>query len=299
MANRRMFSLRIVDTDNFLEMPTSTRLLYYDLAMRADDDGFVNSPQKIMKIVGATNDDFKILCAKQYIFPFESGICVIKDWKIHNYIQKDRYQGTIYREEFSQLSDDKNGAYTKCIQSVSNMDTQVSLELGKDRIETEINNCANVLFDKFWLAYPIRKSKEPALKSFKKINPSEFLLQKMIDALEIQKQEKNLLKQSGKFCPEWRLPSTWLNQKGWEDESSLNINNQNEVTNNANNQQINQQFAAPARSTANRTESLARMRQERIANAIAELAETERRAAEANRRVKEAEEQNINRITAQ
>lgn len=132
MAQRRMFSLKIIDTDNFLSMPISTRLLYYDLSMRADDDGFVDSPKKIMKIVGATDDDFKVLCAKQYIFPFETGVCVIKDWKIHNYIQNDRYQGTHYTDEKKMLSIDDKGAYTKCIQNVSTLDTQV--RLGKDRI---------------------------------------------------------------------------------------------------------------------------------------------------------------------
>jgi uncharacterized phage protein (TIGR02220 family) len=146
MANRRMFNLKIIDTDDFLNMPASSRLLYYDLAMRADDDGFVNSPKKIMKIIGATDDDFKVLCAKQYLIPFENGICVIKDWKIHNYIQKDRYQPTMYNREMQQLRCDENGSYSKCIQNgyaldteciqnVSKLDTQVRvrLELEKEK----------------------------------------------------------------------------------------------------------------------------------------------------------------------
>lgn len=139
MAQRRMFSLKIVDTDQFLDMPISTRLLYYDLAMRADDDGFIASPKKITKIVGCGDDDLKLLTAKQFIIPFQSGVCVIKDWRIHNYIQKDRYQPTQYQEEASALQIDKNGAYTPRIQDVSKMDTQVRLELGKskDRLEIE------------------------------------------------------------------------------------------------------------------------------------------------------------------
>jgi len=135
MAQRRMFSLRIIDTDEFLNMPLSSRLLYYDLSMRADDDGFVGSPKKIMRFVGATEDDFKVLCSKQFLIPFETGVCVIRDWKIHNYIQNDRYTETHYKIEKAQLKQDENGAYTKCIQDVSSLDSQVRLELGKDRLE--------------------------------------------------------------------------------------------------------------------------------------------------------------------
>ena len=80
MAKRRMVSLDIVDTDKFLEMPTSTQCLYFHLLMRADDDGFVDSPKKIGKIVNCSDDDLKLLILKQFIIPFDSGICVIKDW---------------------------------------------------------------------------------------------------------------------------------------------------------------------------------------------------------------------------
>ena len=103
MAQKRMFSLKIIDTDNFLNMPITARLLYYDLSMRADDDGFIDSPKKILKIIGCAEDDFKILCAKQYIIPFETGICVIKHWHIHNLIRHDRYIETEYKNEKEQL----------------------------------------------------------------------------------------------------------------------------------------------------------------------------------------------------
>jgi len=129
VAQRRMFSLKIVDSDSFLDMPISARLLYFDLCMRADDDGFISSPKKIMRMTGASHDDFKILIVKEYIITFENGICVITHWKIHNYIQKDRYQETIYKEEKRLLNTDENKVYTKCIQDVSKMDTQVRLEL--------------------------------------------------------------------------------------------------------------------------------------------------------------------------
>lgn len=126
MAKRRMFSLDIIDTDLFMEMPQSSRLLYYELCMRADDDGFVSSPKKIMKMVGCNEDDFRVLTTKQFIIPFDTGIVVIKHWKIHNYIQKDRYKETIYLDEKSELHQEKNGMYTKCIQDGYT---------GKDRLE--------------------------------------------------------------------------------------------------------------------------------------------------------------------
>ena len=136
MAERRMFAKTIIDSDAFIDMPVTARLLYYDLGMRADDDGFVNSPKKIMRMVGASQDDLAILITKKFIIPFDSGVVVIKHWRIHNYIQKDRYKPTKYQEEKAQITVKDNGAYTECIQNVSNLDTQVRLgkvRLGKDR----------------------------------------------------------------------------------------------------------------------------------------------------------------------
>lgn len=135
MARRRMFNLDIIDTDLFIEMPQSSRLLYYELCMRADDDGFVSSPKKIQRVVGCSDDDFKVLITKKFIIPFETGIVVIRHWKIHNYIQKDRYKETLYSEEKSLLSQEENGTYklkdTSCIQ-IGNT--------GKDSIESDKNS---------------------------------------------------------------------------------------------------------------------------------------------------------------
>ena len=110
MAERRMFAKTIVDSDAFLEMPVSARLLYYDLGMRADDDGFVNSPKKIMRMVGASPDDLNILVLRKFIIPFDNGVVVIKHWKIHNYIQNDRYHETAYKEHKDMLELDENKA---------------------------------------------------------------------------------------------------------------------------------------------------------------------------------------------
>ena len=132
MAERRMFAKTIVLSDAFLDMPLSARCLYFTLGMLADDDGFVNSPKSVMRQSGASIDDLNLLMAKRFILAFDSGVIVIKHWRIHNYIQKDRYKESKYIEEKSSLSIDKNGAYTECIQDVSNLDTQD--RLGKDSL---------------------------------------------------------------------------------------------------------------------------------------------------------------------
>lgn len=139
MAQRRMFSKQIVDSDAFLDMPQSSRLLYFSLAMQADDDGFVGNPKNITRAVGASLDDMKVLLSKRFILSFESGVIVIKHWRIHNYIQNDRYRETKYLEEKGALIIKENGSYTECIQDVSNLDTQYRLgkdRLGKDREST-------------------------------------------------------------------------------------------------------------------------------------------------------------------
>ena len=111
MADRRMFSKTIIDSDDFLNMPLSTQCLYFHLAMRADDEGFLNNPKKIQRMISATEDDFRVLIGKRYVIPFESGIVVIRHWKIHNYIRSDRFKNTIYQDEAEQLTTDRSGAY--------------------------------------------------------------------------------------------------------------------------------------------------------------------------------------------
>lgn len=139
MAERRMFAKTIIDSDAFLDMPLSTQALYFHLSMRADDEGFVNSPKKIARLLGCGDDDARLLLAKKFIISFESGVIVIKHWKIHNYIQKDRFKETNYREERSLLSVEENNGYTMDTKKVQLVDTgkdrigEVSLELGEVR----------------------------------------------------------------------------------------------------------------------------------------------------------------------
>ena len=142
MAQRRMFAKTIIDSDAFLDMPSTAQLLYFHLSMRADDDGFINQPKSIMRMTGCKDDDIKLLIAKKFLIPFETGVVVIKHWKIHNYIRNDRYTETKYKEEKALLSLDENNAYTTGIPTVNQlatdgipmvdkMDTQD--RLGKDR----------------------------------------------------------------------------------------------------------------------------------------------------------------------
>jgi hypothetical protein len=141
MAERRMFAKTIVTSDAFLDMPLSARCLYFTLGMFADDDGFVNNPKSIMRQVGACTDDLNLLLLKRFILSFESGVIVIKHWKIHNYIAKDRYKETKYIEEKSTLMLDDKGAYTECTQDVYKLETQVRLgevKLSQDRLGEDI-----------------------------------------------------------------------------------------------------------------------------------------------------------------
>lgn len=148
MAEKRMFAKVIIDSDAFLDMPLSAQALYFHLSMRADDEGFVGNPKKIQRMIGASDDDCKLLVMKRFILVFDSGIIVIKHWKIHNYIQADRFKPTTYVEEKSTLMLDQKKAYTECIQNGYTLDTQVSIgkdsiELGKDSIEVSAESSAD------------------------------------------------------------------------------------------------------------------------------------------------------------
>ena len=140
MAERRMFAKTIIDSDAFLDMPQSTQNLYFHLSMRADDDGFINNPKKIGRMIGCNDDDLKMLLMKNFVIGFDGGIVVIKHWKIHNYIRGDRYRPTVYQDELQHLDVKDNKAYTLKkgdgmslgIPVVDRLDTQV--RLGKDRL---------------------------------------------------------------------------------------------------------------------------------------------------------------------
>lgn len=118
VAEKRMFTQKIIDSDAFLDMPLSTQALYFHLNMRADDDGFVNNPKRIQRTIGASEDDLKLLCAKRFVIGFESGVIVIKHWRMHNTLRKDRYNPTQYQEELALLEIKENSAYTERLPEV-------------------------------------------------------------------------------------------------------------------------------------------------------------------------------------
>lgn len=196
MAERRMFAKTIIDSDAFLDMPLSTQSLYFHLSMRADDDGFINNPKKIQRMVGCGDDDLKLLMAKRFILVFDSGVIVIKHWKIHNYIRNDRYKPTLYQEEKAELAEKNSKAYTfktEVIESENRlgipddnrmgyqMDTQV--RLGKDRLvkgkkknSVEQSSTMSELFEKIWKTYPKKTNKKKAREQFlKKFKTEEDL----------------------------------------------------------------------------------------------------------------------------
>ena len=113
MAEKRMFTQKIIDSDAFLDMPLSTQALYFHLNMRADDDGFINNPKRIQRTIGASEDDLKLLIAKRFVICFENGVIVIKHWRMHNTLRKDRYNPTHYQEQLAMLEVKGNNAYTE------------------------------------------------------------------------------------------------------------------------------------------------------------------------------------------
>ena len=178
-----MFAKTIIDSDAFLDMPTTAQLLYFHLSMRADDDGFVNKPKSIMRMIGASQGDAEMLVNKKFVIPFESGIVVIKHWKIHNYIRKDMYKETKYKDEKDLLEYDENNTYRlPCNEPVTNplqnrVESLTQDRLGKDRDSIDKDNIYNMcdsdephdkkptkaeidrFFESLWSIYPVKKGK--------------------------------------------------------------------------------------------------------------------------------------------
>lgn len=195
MAERRMFSKKVVDCDAFLDMPLSTQCLYFHLALRADDDGFVNKVKRIMRMIGSSDDDLRILIAKDFVKTFESGLIVITHWKVHNYIQKDRYRPSTYPEKML-LTVTNSGIYEYCteqneqenepicIQTVSEQDTEciqdVSVVKSIDKTKKEIKHICpsddgkvsisslEKDFERCWKEYPRKCGKKKAFEAFKR-----------------------------------------------------------------------------------------------------------------------------------
>lgn len=234
MAEKRMFSKKITDSDAFIELSSSAQALYFHLNQGADDDGFNNQIQNAIFKAHATIDDLKVLMMKNFIIRFDSGVIVIKHWRIHNTLRKDRYKETNFNEELNKLKIKENGSYTLrddvgC-QTVAKWLPQYSIDKNSiDNIYAQNDNSNNEnenlkdeqindwenKFNKFYSQYPKKVSKQLVRKWFEKNKPNNELFEVMINSLEVFKKTKDWLKDNGQFIP---YPSTWLNQRRWEDE---------------------------------------------------------------------------------
>lgn len=232
MAQKRMFSNSVVESDTFLEMPDSSQNLYFHLSMNADDDGFVDKWKSIMRMTGKKDDDLKILIAKSFILPFETGILVIKHWRLNNYIQKDRYKETVYKKEKAMLSVNENNVYnldTECIHSIdknsidkNNIDNIYGQNETKELAESE-EKIWEKQFEIFYNKYPKKVKKQDTKKWFQKNKPSNELFSSMMNSLEQFRSSNDWQKDRGQYIP---YPTTWLNQKRWEDEASEKLGKQ-------------------------------------------------------------------------
>lgn len=232
-----MFSLQIVDSDAFLDLPLSAQALYFHLGMRADDDGILNNAKSIARNVGATNKDFDILVSSKFLMVFDNGVTVIKHWKVNNYIAKDRYRATAYTEVKNALKIKENGVYTTSdevgrIQLVDTPYTQVSKEKNSEVKVSVDSTSLDVYIDRFeafWKAYPKKVGRGNVQKWFRMKKPSQSLLDIMLRAIDTQKMSQQW--QDPKFIP---MPMTWLNQERWGDELPI----QEEIVEQINNEKF-------------------------------------------------------------
>jgi len=141
-----MVSLQIVDTDAFLEMPMSSQLLYFHLLIRADDEGFMGNPKKIMKMIGSNEDDMKVLITKRFILAFKSGVMVIKHWLIHNTIRMDRFNPTKYEDEKKLIGLKENKSYTEIENTRQPVGNQLvtQVKLSKVKLSKESNISSSI-----------------------------------------------------------------------------------------------------------------------------------------------------------
>ena len=225
MAKRRMFSLDVTDTDAFLDLPTSSQALYFHLGMHGDDDGFVSSPRRVARAAGCNEDDFRLLIAKGFLIPFDSGVVVIRDWRINNTLKNDRYRETLYTAEKQALQIDASGRYRKTGTSLEPVWNQNGTNLEPQHNLTKHNLTNTPLppvrddaeFARFWSSYPRKAGKKAAEKAFSRAMKQTDLAT-LLGALEKHKQTQQWTKDGGQFIPH---PATWLNQERWNDELAV------------------------------------------------------------------------------
>ena len=233
-----MFAKTIIDSDAFLDMPLSTQSLYFHLSMRADDDGFVNNPKKISRMIGCGEDDLKLLIAKRFLLYFESGVVVIKHWLIHNTIRKDRKIPTNYQDEYQQLDKKDNGSYRKVndtngldrlVVNPQPNDNQVTTKCPRSVLECSViessvikNNTPSVSvtdlkndFEKLWSLYPNKKSKPRAFTAYKRAIKDGVTNKEIQDGILAYKKEIEIKGTDKQFI---KHGGTWFNNQGWEDD---------------------------------------------------------------------------------
>ena len=229
MANKRMMSLAVIDSDLFLDMGLTTQALYFHLCMRADDDGFIDNPKKIQRIVRASDDDMRVLIAKQFLIPFETGVIVIKHWKMHNVIRKDMYKATIYQQEKALLTADDTGTYqfrndvvTESVHERIEDGTSSHHRLDKNRLDkNSIDTIVHPadehqsLFEYLWDLYPNKKGKKRAYEAFKRAIKKGTTVEQIREGI---KAYKRYIKESGIAEKYIKQGSTFFMQEAWNDD---------------------------------------------------------------------------------
>lgn len=223
MAERRMFAKSIIDSDAFLDMPLSAQALYFHLSMRADDDGFVNSPRRIMRLICCSDDDMKLLIAKNFVILFDSGIVVIKHWRIHNYIRSDRYKPSAYTEEKSLLTVKENGSYT--LADTIGIPSDIPMgDVGKDSIGKNNLGKSNITpsqaraeFEKLWEIYPKKRGKKRAYSCYESARIRQGVdfetikngMESYINWFNRQNKDIQFMKDGDTFFSQWSWQDDW------------------------------------------------------------------------------------------
>ncbi len=227
-----MFAKSIIDSDAFLELPLSSQALYFHFSMRADDEGFINNPKKLQRMVGASDDDYKLLIAKNFVIVFESGIIVIKHWKIHNYIRSDRMHATKYTEEKAMLEVKENGTYTissnpggtndspKSVTCQAH-DSQMSVTRPADERQISDNRYTEVSVGKERLDKFRSEEKNEAEASLEKSEEETFITLTLNDKSEYTVTTKDV-EEYKELYPAADVEQALRNMKGWCDENPRN-----------------------------------------------------------------------------
>ena len=215
MAQKRMFDKKVVGSDKFIDLPHSTKALYFMAGMEADDKGFFQ-PKRLQRMCGFSDDDFKLLIAKGFFITFESGVMVVTDWNKNNWLDSRRVTETEYVDELRllKLINQKYEFKIDGEDDAKPMLSENSIEENSIE-ENSINIYTQENFYAFWNAYPKKRDKGRVEKWFTQHKPSKDLVELMIKQIERFKETDSWKKDDGKYIP---YPSTWLNAKSWEDE---------------------------------------------------------------------------------